>query len=171
MLACLLVGSPLGRLMMSHRSDSHQSPCISAPLQSTCRQRSYYSDESSTDVYPQPSINLSSASPFNLSSQSYTHAHGMNTPMTSQNPFPHPHIPRPIVHPGYFGHSHHSEHTIHHTPAHLSTHAHQSMPGYPESFRSDFNLGRNSSDYSKPLTISTSFHNGFPGNSSSFPFH
>ena len=157
--------------MMSHRTDSHQSPCVSAPLQSTCRQRPYYRDDSTTDIFPQQSINPSSASPFNLSAQSYTHAHAMNTPMTSQTPFPHSYIPRPLVHPGYFGHSHPSEHTIHHTPSHLSTHAHQSMPRYPESFRTDLNLGRSSSDYSKPLTISTTFHNGFPGNSSSFPFH
>lgn len=152
--------------MMSQRSSSHHPSCVTAPLQSNCRQR--FTDDANHDLYQQ-----SSTSPYNLSTQSYTHAHGiglnaaMNT-MTSQNPLPHSHIPRPIVHPGYFGHSHHGEHTIHYTPGHMS--AHQSMPGYSDNFRSDFNLGgRTSGDYAKPLTITTTFQNGFSGNSPSYP--
>ncbi|KAK3742783.1 hypothetical protein QZH41_013892 [Actinostola sp. cb2023] len=167
--------SPLSRLVMSQRSTPHHPSCVTAPLQSNCRQRPFFTEDATSDIFQQPSLNLSSASPYTLSSQSYTHAHGlgMNTinPMTSQNALPHPHIPRPIVHPGYFGHTHHGDHTIHHTPGHLSTHAHQSMPGYAESFRSDYNLGRNPGDYSKPLSISTTFQNGFTGNSPSYPFH
>lgn len=162
--------------MMSQRSTPHHPSCVTAPLQSNCRQRPYFTEDTNPELFQQPPLNMSSASPYSLSSQSYTHAHGiglnavMNS-MTSQNALPHPHLPRPIVHPGYFGHTHHGEHTIHHTPGHLS--AHQSMPGYSDNFRSDFNLGgRTSSDYTKPLSIATTFQNGFSGNSPSYPpFH
>lgn len=153
--------------MMSQRSTSHHPSCVTAPVQTNCRQRPYFTEDSNTEIYQQPSLSMTSGSPYNLSSQSYTHAHsiGLNS-MTSQNGLPH--IPRPIVHPGYFGHAHHGEHTIHHTPSHLS----QSIPGYADNFRSEINLGgRTSNEYAKPLTISTTFQNGFTGNSQSYPFH
>ena len=164
-----LVGSAFGHVVFPRRpSDAFDSSCSFASFQSSCRQQTFCTDR------PTVTTPLSTSSSMNLSTHPYIHNLQMNslTPLSSTGALSHPcHAPRPLPHPGYLGHP--NEHTIHHTPSHLTAHVHSTLNGYPDSLRQDcrpdYGLGR--SDFSKPLTISTTFHTGFPGNPPPYPYH
>ena len=164
-----LIGSAFGHVVFPRRpSDAFDSSCSFASFQSSCRQQTFCTDR------PTVTTPLSTSSSMNLSTHPYIHNLQMNslTPLSSTGALSHPcHAPRPLPHPGYLGHP--NEHTIHHTPSHLTAHVHSTLNGYPDSLRQDcrpdYGLGR--SDFSKPLTISTTFHTGFPGNPPPYPYH
>lgn len=159
-------GSAFGHVMFPRRSsESFDSSCAFASLQSSCRQQSFCSERPAASTPP--------SSTLNLAPHPYVHSLPMNslTSLSTTSALSHPsHPSRPLLHPGYMGHP--NEHTIHHTPAHLTAHVHSALNGYPESLRAerpDYGLGRG--DFSKPLTISTTFHSGFPGNPPPYPYH
>ena len=167
----LLTGSAFGHVVFPRRpSETFDSSCAFTSLQSSCRQQSFCSER------PAATTPLTTSSTLNLTPHPYMHSLSINslTPLSSTSALSHPcHAPRPLPHPGYIGHP--NEHTIHHTPSHLTSHAHMhsTLNGYPDSlrqdFRPDYGLGRG--DYSKPLTISTTFHAGFPGNPPPYTYH
>lgn len=164
-------GSAFGHVVFPRRpSETFDSSCVFTSLQSSCRQQSFCSER------PAATTPLTTSSTLNLTPHPYMHSLSINslTPLTSTNALSHPcHAPRPLPHPGYIGHP--NEHTIHHTQSHLTTHAHMhsTLNGYPDSLRQDcrpdYGLGRG--DFSKPLTISTTFHAGFPGNPPPYSYH
>lgn len=165
----LLTGSAFGHVVFPRRpSESFDSSCAFTSLQSSCRQQSFCSER------PSATTPLTTSSTLNLTPHPYLHSLSMNslTPLSTTSALSHPcHAPRPLPHPGYIGHP--NEHTIHHTPSHLSAHVHSTLNGYPDSLRQDcrpdYGLGRG--DFSKPLTISTTFHTGFPENPPPYPYH
>ena len=143
-------------------------------LQNSCRQQPYWSadthfptDNSSPNSY------TNSASSYNSTSRPLAHPLPVN-PLTTSSGISHAHhTARQLQQAPCYPH-HHGEHTIHHTPAHISAHAHQlATTSCHEGLRSDFphhGLGR-PVDYGKPLSISTNLYNNFPGTQSSFSFH
>ncbi|XP_068738648.1 T-box transcription factor TBX20-like [Montipora capricornis] len=153
-------GSAFGHVMFSRRpSETYESSCAFSSLQSSCRQQTFCPER------PAMTTALNSSPSLNLTTHPYMQNLPMNSlkPLTTTSALSHPcHAPRPLPHPGYMNHP--NEHTIHHTPSHLTARVHSTLDCRPE-----YGLGRN--DYSKPLTISTTFHHGFPGSPSPYPYH
>lgn len=153
-------GSAFGHVMFSRRpSETYESSCAFSSLQSSCRQQTFCPER------PTMTTALNTSSSLNLNNYPYMHNLPMNSlkPLTTTSALSHPcHNSRPLPHPGYMNHP--NEHTIHHTPGHLTARVHSTLDCRPE-----YGLGR--SDYSKPLTISTTFHHGFQGTPPAYPYH
>lgn len=153
-------GSAFGHVMFSRRpSETYESSCAFSSLQSSCRQQTFRPER------PAMTTALNTSSSLNLTTHPYMHNLPMNSlkPLTTTSALSHPcHNSRPLPHPGYINHP--NEHTIHHTPSHLTARVHSTLDCRPE-----YGLVR--SDYSKPLTISTTFHHGFQGTPPAYPYH
>ena len=149
-------------------SDTFDSSCAFTSLQSSCRQQTFCSERAAVTTA------LTTSSNINLTTHPYIHNLPMNslTSLTKTSALSHAcHAPRPLPHPGYLTHP--NEHTIHHTPSHLTAHVHSTLNAFPDSLRQDcrpdYVLGR--SDYNKPLAISTTFHAGYSGTPPPYPYH